>query len=103
MLVRALEPSDGDLVRGLFRGLSEASRRRRFGGPKPTLSDDELRHLTAIDHRDHEALVALDADGRPVGVARFVRDQEDVRLAEVAFAVVDDWRGRGSPRCSRAC
>jgi len=53
-----------------------------------------LRYLTDIDHRDHEAMTALDEKtGEGVGVARYVRDRERHHMAEVA--VIDDWQARG--------
>jgi MFS family permease/GNAT superfamily N-acetyltransferase len=56
----------------------------------------ELRYFADVDHHDHEALGALDqADGRGVGIARYVRDAVDPQAAEVAVTVVDDWQGRG--------
>ena len=56
----------------------------------------ELRYVTGVDHRDHEALGALDhADGRGVGIARYIRDAEDPQAAEIAVTIVDDWQGRG--------
>jgi GNAT superfamily N-acetyltransferase len=49
-----------------------------------------------VDHHDHEALGALDhADGRGVGIARYVRDADDPQAAEIAVTVIDDWQGRG--------
>ena len=60
------------------------------------LSDADLRYLTEVDHRDHEAIVALRARAAdPVGVARYVRIEAPTE-AEVAVAVVDDWQGRGA-------
>jgi RimJ/RimL family protein N-acetyltransferase len=68
----------------------------RFLARKDQLSAAELRYLTDVDHHDHEALGAVDqADGRGVGVARYVRDAEDPHAAEIAVTVVDDWQGRG--------
>ena len=61
-----------------------------------TLSDAQLRYLTEVDHRDHEALVAYDPDtGQGVGVSRYVRSGEDPRVAEAAVVVDDEWQGRG--------
>ena len=38
----------------------------------------------------------LDAvTGEGIGIARFVRDRDDARLAEVAIVIVDEWQGRG--------
>src|ERR1700758_3110348 len=68
----------------------------RFLTPKKELSPAELRYFTDVDHHDHEALGALDhADGRGVGVARYVRDTEDPQAAEIAVTIIDDWQGRG--------
>jgi RimJ/RimL family protein N-acetyltransferase len=59
------------------------------------LSSAELRFFTCVDHRDHEALGALDLTGRGVGIARYIRDSEDPGAAEIAITVVDEWQGRG--------
>jgi GNAT superfamily N-acetyltransferase len=56
----------------------------------------EPRYLTDVDHRDHEALGALDhVRGGGVGIARYVRDREDPYTAEIAVTVIDGWQGRG--------
>ena len=67
----------------------------RFLGTKTTLSAAELRYFTEVDHHDHEAIGALSADGRGVGIARYVRDADDPQAAEIAVTIVDDWQGRG--------
>jgi RimJ/RimL family protein N-acetyltransferase len=93
---RQLEPRDRWAVEAVFAGLGDASRHARFGGAKTRLNERELEYLTAVDHHDHEALLALDErSGRPVAVARFVRDPGEPSTAEVAFAIVDEWQGRG--------
>jgi GNAT superfamily N-acetyltransferase len=64
--------------------------------PKQELSPAELRYFTDLDHHDHEALGALNhADGRGVGIARYVRDTDDPQAAEIAVTIIDDWQGRG--------
>jgi len=60
VLVRPIESDDKVLVLEGFERLSEKSRYRRFLAPMPELSDSMLRYLTEVDHRDHEALVALE-------------------------------------------
>jgi RimJ/RimL family protein N-acetyltransferase len=96
LTLRPLEPEDGDLLREVFDGMGPRSRERRFLTPKHTLTDSDLRHLTAVDHQDHEAVIACSAtDGRPVGVARMVRSADDPETADVAVAVVDAWQSRG--------
>src|SRR5262249_58420322 len=52
--------------------------------------------LTDVDHHNHEARgLVTDADGRAVGIARYIRDAEDPHAAEIAVTIVDDWQGRG--------
>lgn len=94
--VRPLEPSDRLGLAALFKRLSPESRRQRFLGPKPTLSERELTYLTTVDHRWHEALAAVDArDGSIVGVARYVRVPGRPTAADGAIAVADEHHGRG--------
>jgi RimJ/RimL family protein N-acetyltransferase len=52
--------------------------------------------LVAVDDRDHVALVAETVEGgRPIGIARYVRDRVDYGSADVAVSVVDVWQDRG--------
>jgi RimJ/RimL family protein N-acetyltransferase len=96
VVIRPVCGTDAPLLADGFDRLSDRSRRMRFLGDKKTLSPAELRFLTEVDHRDHEALGALNpADGRGVGIARYIRDIEDPQAAEVAVTIVDDWQGRG--------
>ncbi len=60
VLVRPVEPGDQDLIRAGFDRLSDESRYRRFLTPTSELGQPMLRYLTEVDHRDHEALVAVD-------------------------------------------
>jgi RimJ/RimL family protein N-acetyltransferase len=77
-----------------FDRLSPESRYRRFFTPVTRLSERQLDYLTDVDHRDHEALVAVALEsGNAVGVARYVRTRPGV--AEPAIVVADDWQGRG--------
>ncbi len=94
--LRPLEPDDGALLQEIFEQLGPDSRYQRFLVPKLRLTSYELGVLTAVDHDRHEAVVALSVpDGRPIGVARFVRVTEDPAVAEVAVEVVDAWHRRG--------
>ena len=77
-------------------GLSERSRYLRFGSPLPKLSERMLAHLTDLDGDRHVAYVALTPDGETiVGVARYVRLEQDPSSAEVAIAIADDWQRVG--------
>lgn len=98
IVVRPIRPADGPLLLDGFARLSVDSRRFRFLGGKSTLTGNDVRYLTEVDHGDHEAMVALDLAGRGVGVARYVRDPHSPRAAEVAIVVVDEWHRRGVGR-----
>ena len=93
--VRPISPQDAEPLRAGFERLSQESRYRRFLAPMQSLTGPMLRYLTDVDHHDHEALVAVAADGTLIGVARFVRRPSDPEGAEVAVTVADDHQGRG--------
>jgi RimJ/RimL family protein N-acetyltransferase len=96
VLIRQIRGLDAPLLADGFARLSARSRQMRFLTDKRTLSEAELRYLTEVDHHDHEALGALcPADGRGVGIARYIRDTDDPRAAEIAVTIADDWQGRG--------
>jgi RimJ/RimL family protein N-acetyltransferase len=96
VLIRPVQGTDAPLLADGFARLSARSRQMRFLGTKNELSPAELRYFTEIDHHDHEALGAVDrANGRGVGVARYVRSAQDARCAEIAVTVVDEWQRRG--------
>jgi GNAT superfamily N-acetyltransferase len=96
VLIRQVQSADAALLADGFARLSPRSRELRFLTRKQQLSNAELRYFTDVDHHDHEALVALNpADGRGVGIARYVRHADDPHAAEIAVTVVDDWQGRG--------
>ena len=96
MRIRAVRPDDGPGLAEAFEQLSETSRYRRFFSVKPRLSEQSLAFFTDVDHRDHEALVAVTPDsGKLVGVARFIRDPRKPDQAEVAVTVVDSWQRHG--------
>jgi GNAT superfamily N-acetyltransferase len=94
--IRRLRDSDRRLLLRGFRRLTPQSRYRRFLAPTPTLSEGTFRYLVEIDHRNHEALIAVDEQrNEGVGVARYVRDPARPDAAEAAVTVLDDWQGRG--------
>jgi RimJ/RimL family protein N-acetyltransferase len=96
VLIRQVRSTDAPLLADGFARLSPRSRRMRFLGAKTALSAADLRYFTEVDHHDHEAIGALSAaDGRGVGIARYIRDADDPQAGEIAITVVDDWQGRG--------
>ena len=98
MLIRPIRADDKRMLATGLQHLSRKSVQRRFLAPKTSFSRAELRYLTEVDGHDHVALVA-EYPGHPVrrliGVARFVRLDEDREAAEVAIVVADDWHRRG--------
>ncbi len=68
---------------------------RRFQTPRnPT--ESLLRYLFEVDYVHHFVWVMTDGtDGPVVADARFVRDESDPTVAEVAFIVADAYQGNG--------
>jgi GNAT superfamily N-acetyltransferase len=96
VLIRPVIPEDKALFVRAFERFGAESRYLRFMGAKRGLSPDELAFFTEIDHRDHDAVGALDPQtGEGLGVARAVRVPGRPRVAEAAVAVIDAWQGRG--------
>jgi len=96
VLVRAVRPDDGPGLAEAYDQLSQTSRYRRFFTGKPHLSEQSLAYFSDVDHRDHEALVAVvPGSGQLVGVARYIRIPGQPDQAEVAITVLDSWQRRG--------
>ena len=94
IVVRPLATGDIATIAAWFEGLGPEARYSRFLA-RVTMLDDRIRsQLAQVDHRDHEALTAVTADGTVAGIARYVRLPQP-STAEVAVAVADRWRGRG--------
>src|SRR6185503_7837813 len=102
VLLRLLRPTDKELLRAGFERLSHESRYARFFTPKTTLSDEELRYLTDVDHENHLAIGAASERDRTLtglGVARFIRFADRPETAEAAIAVADEVQRKGLGRC----
>jgi len=76
----------------VFDAMSADSRASRYLTGMVRLPSAVVDHLTAVDGRRHVSWIASRA-GRPVGIARYVMDDQDV--AEVAVEVADDQQGIG--------
>ena len=95
VIVRLLDDGDTDAITALFERLGPESRRRRFHGAKPRLTQHELDLLARVDG-DHHVLVAyVDGDERPAAMARLVRNVNERRDGEIAFEVADPYQGCG--------
>jgi GNAT superfamily N-acetyltransferase len=94
--IRAIQPGDqADMLAAVERSSTE-SLHRRFFAVKRFFTEKEIAFFLDVDFVDHVALVAvLTEAGRTtiVGGGRYVLVRPGV--AEVAFAVVDEFQGQG--------
>ncbi len=93
LMLRPVLPGDDErTVQGHIRFSSETLYRRFMTAriPTPAL----LHYLSEVDYVDHFVWVVTDGDD-PVADARFVRDECDPTVAEIAFTVADAYQGRG--------
>jgi RimJ/RimL family protein N-acetyltransferase len=90
--LRPLRHGERGPLLSVFDGMSSAARARRYLTGMARLPSRVVEALTDVDGRRHVAWLAS-VDGRPVGIARWVRDDDGV--AEVAMEVVDDHHGLG--------
>jgi protein lysine acetyltransferase len=93
--LRPVLPGDSERTsNGPVEFSSETLYRRFQSMRKPTKS--LMTYLFEVDYVDHFVWVMTDgADGPVVADARFVRDETNPSLAEVAFTVADAYQGRG--------
>lgn len=94
--MRPIRPDDAPRLVALYDHLSRDSRYQRFFSVMQRLPTDWARFLATVDYERRFALVA-EAPGDPdtlIAVARYEPGSEP-DTAEVAFAVQDDWQGRG--------
>jgi GNAT superfamily N-acetyltransferase len=94
--IRPIEPGDKAALAAAVDRSSDDAVYRRFLNPRGRLTAAELRYLTEVDHRDHEALLAFPSgSAESVGVARYIRDHDKRDSAEIAVPVLETWQGRG--------
>ena len=97
--IRAVRPDDrANLVAAVGR-TSDQSLYRRFFGLKRSFSEQEAAFFVNVDFVNHVALVALIEEGERsviVGGGRYIVVRPG--QAEVAFAVIDEYQGRGIGR-----
>jgi protein lysine acetyltransferase len=95
LYLRPVLPGDSErTANGPVEFSSETLYRRFQSARGPTKS--LMTYLFEVDYVDHFVWVMTDGpDGPVVADARFVRDENDPSLAEVAFLVADAYQGRG--------
>ena len=93
--IRPVRPDDEERLLAFFRALSDTSRAQRFFSPTTdTVLIDMARRETAIDYVRRFGLVATTGpEERIVGHALYAALDDE--HAEVAFAVADEYQGRG--------
>ncbi|HYU82777.1 MAG TPA: GNAT family N-acetyltransferase, partial [Candidatus Polarisedimenticolia bacterium] len=91
--VRPVRPNDEPALVELFRSLSLHSRLFRFFSGSTDLSGEAKRAIS-VDYRDSFSLVAVaGVERRLIAQAAYYAGPD--RRAEVAWAIADDWQGRG--------
>jgi protein lysine acetyltransferase len=93
--LRPVLPGDNERTTHGPVEFSDETLYRRFQTPRiPTKA--LMRYLFEVDYAHHFVWVMTDGfDGPVMADARFVRDESDPAVAEVAFIVGDDYQGRG--------
>jgi acyl-CoA hydrolase/L-amino acid N-acyltransferase YncA len=97
VLVRPIKPTDDDLWLEFIYSLSDDTLYHRFFRPVKRWSRRDAQHFAVIDYRDRMALVAVlrqEEREQIIAIGRYEREPA-TNLAECAFAVQDQWQGRG--------
>ncbi|MGZ4427444.1 MAG: N-acetyltransferase family protein [Nocardioidaceae bacterium] len=92
--LRPLCPGETAALEAVFAGLSPASRAARYLTGMARLPASMAAVLADVDGWEHVAWLA-EVDGRPAGIARYVRCGPASAAAELAVEVVDAHQGRG--------
>ena len=94
--IRALRPADRDDLMAAVGRTSGDSLYRRFFSPRRRFTETEVTFFVDVDFVNHVALVAVTQEGGRsviIGTGRYIVVKPG--QAEVAFAVMDDYQGRG--------
>ena len=95
---RPVKQNDKETIQKGMLALSSKSRYFRFFSPILKLSDTQLYDFTEIDQHNHVAWMALahnEPEQRGLGIARFIRIQNQPEIAEFGVAVIDSYQQRG--------
>jgi CRP-like cAMP-binding protein len=95
LMLRPVLPGDTQRVAHGHVMFSPETLYRRFLSVR-TPTETVLTYLFEVDYVDHFVWVVTDGeDGPVIADGRFVRDQDDPTIAEIAFTVADAYQGRG--------
>ena len=99
LLMRPIKITDEPLLKEFLHHLSDRSLYLRFISKRQDLPHERLQELVVIDYTREMAIVAIPEDGREetenfAGVGRYYI-YPDQQMAEIAFAVRDDFHNRG--------
>lgn len=92
--VRPILPTDAPALADAIAHADPDTIRLRFLGGSPPHDDALVRHLVEVDYRWRLALIAVDRDGRGIGVARY-EGSPGHDSAEVAVTIAPSWRRVG--------
>jgi ribosomal protein S18 acetylase RimI-like enzyme len=98
VLLRPVIRDDQERIQNGMAALSSESRYFRFFTAAARLSDQQLRYFSEVDQHNHVAWVALDSSNPKhpgLGIARFIRTNEEPTMAEMALVVIDACQRRG--------
>lgn len=99
--IRAVRPDDKGRFLVAFKNLEPESIYTRFLGFKSELTDEEIKAATEVDFRKTVALVvtipASGGEDAIIGAGRYIMYDPsiDLRRAEIAFTVEEDYQGQG--------
>ena len=98
LVLRWVRPEDKELIADGVKLMSVEGLYLRFFMQIKKLSDQQLDYLTSADQIDHIAWGVLDENCPEfpgLGIARFVREPGNPKIAEAAVTVLDSYQGQG--------
>jgi RimJ/RimL family protein N-acetyltransferase len=97
LMVRFVEPDDGEALQAYFRSLTTRSRYNRFLGAMSELPKNVLEHFTHAGEDEQFSVIAtmmIDGHETIVGEARYAFDAATNRF-EFGLSIDDRWQGQG--------
>lgn len=97
ILLRPVKISDEPLLKKFFYSLSDESLQRRFMSMKKSIPHERLQELVVIDYTRDMVILAIITEQdmeEVIGIGQYSIDEVS-HTADVAFAVADDWQGKG--------